>query len=459
MKQVGEHAVVIGGGIGGLLAARALADFFGAVTVLERDTFPHTDVPRKGVPQGRHAHGLLARGRSLIEDFFPGWTDEVVASGGARGDVSNDVYWIGRGLELKTAPSDLVGLLASRPVLEGNIRRRLLALPNVRAIEACAVQGLVAKENGSEIRGVRVRIGNGAEQIVLADLVVDAGGRGSASPAWLENLGFARPAEEKIEIGIAYTTRVYRRRASDLGGKLAMVIAGSGPNWRNGAILFQSEDRWIVSIGGYCGDQAPDDPQMFAAYAGSLPTPQIRDIVTHAEPLSDFVSYRYPANLRRRYERLNRFPKNYLVFGDAICSFNPVFAQGMTVTAQEAALLQTCLRDGATDLARRFFRAAATAIDTPWDIAVGNDLRHPQVQGPRPAKVRFINWYIGKLHVAARHDAVLGNAFVRVANLQAPPTSLLHPVVVCRVIWGNLVRGARDPDSAMHASAPHSLKS
>ena len=214
MKQVGEHAVVIGGGIGGLLAARALADFFGAVTVLERDTFPHTDVPRKGVPQGRHAHGLLARGRSLIEDFFPGWTDEVVASGGARGDVSNDVYWIGRGLELKTAPSDLVGLLASRPVLEGNIRRRLLALPNVRAIEACAVQGLVAKENGSEIRGVRVRIGHGAEQIVLADLVVDASGRGSASPAWLENLGFAPPAEEKIEIGIGYTTRVAVPRTS-----------------------------------------------------------------------------------------------------------------------------------------------------------------------------------------------------------------------------------------------------
>ena len=141
------------------------------------------------------------------------------------------------------------------------------------------------------------------------------------------------------------------------------------------------------------------------------------------------------------------------MFGDAICSFNPVFAQGMTVTAQEAALLQTCLRDGAADLARRFFRAAATAIDTPWDIAVGNDLRHPQVQGPRPLKVRFINWYIGKLHVAARHDALLGNAFVKVANLEAPPTSLLHPVVVCRVIWGNLVRGARDPDSAMHASA------
>jgi 2-polyprenyl-6-methoxyphenol hydroxylase-like FAD-dependent oxidoreductase len=439
MKRIGEHAVVIGASMGGLLAARALADFFATVTVLERDSFPLADIARKGVPQGRHAHGLLARGRSVIENFFPGWTDEVVASGGIRGDIADDVSWIGHGITLKTAPSDLVGLLASRPVLEGHVRRRLRALPNVAAIEGCAVQGLVA-DNGSAISGVRVKTGSGAERTIMADLVIDASGRGSSSPAWLEGLGYARPEEERIEIGIGYTTRVYRRRASDLGGKLAVVVAGSGPNWRNGALLFQAEDRWIVSIGGYLGDHAPDDDQMFAAYAGSLPTREIHDIVAHAEPLSDFVSYRYPANLRRRYERLTRFPRGYLVFGDAMCSFNPVYGQGMTVAAQEAALLHDCLRDGDAGLARRFFTAAKVAIDTPWDIAVGNDLRHPQVQGPRSPKVRFINWYIGRLHMAARHDAVLGNAFLRVANLEAPPAALLHPAVVARVLWGNLRR-------------------
>jgi 2-polyprenyl-6-methoxyphenol hydroxylase-like FAD-dependent oxidoreductase len=438
MKRIGEHAVVIGASMGGLLAARALADFYGQVTVLERDTFPVADIPRKGVPQGKHAHGLLARGRTVIEDFFPGWTDEVVGCGGVRGDIAGDVNWIGHGVTIKSAPSELAGLLASRPVLEGNVRRRLLALPNVRAVERCAVQGLVADEQRTAIRGVRVKIDSGAEETILADLVVDASGRGSSSPAWLEGFGYARAQEEKIEIGIGYTTRVYRRRPTDLGGKLGIVVAGSGPNWRNGTILFQTADRWIVSIGGYFGDHAPDDNQMFAAYAGSLPTSDIHDIVAHAEPLTGFVSYRYPANLRRRYERLARFPKNYLVFGDAMCSFNPVYGQGMTVAAQEASLLQACLRSGDADLARRFFKAAKAAIDIPWDIAVGNDLRHPQVQGARSPKVRFINWYIGKLHMAARHDAVLANAFLKVANLVMSPAGLLHPSVIARVIYGNL---------------------
>jgi hypothetical protein len=147
-----------------------------------------------------------------------------------------------------------------------------------------------------------------------------------------------------------------------------------------------------------------------------------------------------PANLRRHYERLARFPKGYLVFSDALCSFNPVYGQGMTVAAQEAALLRECLEAGDADLSRRFFAGASAVIDTPWDIAVGNDLRHPNVQGPRSSKVRFVNWYIGKLHMAARHDAKLAAAFLEVANLEAPPTRLLQPDIVMRVIRGNFGR-------------------
>jgi hypothetical protein len=358
------------------------------------------------------------------------------------------VDWIGHGVRLKAGPSDLAGLLASRPVLEGQVRRRVAAFPGVRLIERADVLGLLSE--GDRICGVRVESA-GVVENMRADLVVDASGRGSSSLAWLKQLGFDAPAEERIEIGAGYTTRVYRRKPTDIGGKLAVVIAGSAPNWRNGVILAQSADRWIVSIGGYLGDHAPTDEQMFAVYAASLTAPEIRQVVTTAEPLSEFLSYRFPASQRCRYERLTRFPNGFLVFGDAICSFNPVYGQGMTVAAQEAAALDACLRQGSDNLAQRFFKAAARVVDVPWDIAVGNDLRHPAVQGARPAMVRFINWYIGKLHLAAQHDEILTNAFLRVANLVAAPPTLLSPAVVWRVLRGNLASGG--DLAATHAHA------
>lgn len=444
MTKIGEHAVVIGASMAGLLAARALINHFHSVTVIERDRLADTDRPRKGVPQGRHAHGLLARGRAVIEGFFPGWTDEVVASGGLLGDIAGDVDWVGHNVRLKSGPSDLIGLLAPRPLLEAHVRRRLAAMSGVTLIEGCRVDELLVADDGKRICGVRIQIGDEAPRVVAADLVVDAGGRGSATPGWLKAFGYEAPVEERIEIGAGYTTRCYRRKPADLGGRLAVVIAGSAPNWRNGVILAQAEDRWIVSVGGYFGDHAPDSDEEFADYVGTLPVPDIYQIVMTAEPLSDFMSYRYAANLRRRYDKLTRFPEGYLVFGDAFCSFNPVYGQGMTVAAQEAHALDACLQHGNRELAKRFFRAASAIVDIPWNIAVGNDLRHPKVEGDRPAMVRFINWYIGKLHMAARHDPQLTTAFLHVANLMAQPPSLLKPSLVGRVLKGNLFRPSID---------------
>ena len=438
MKRIGEHAIVIGASMGGLLAARALSDFFATVTIVERDAFPAADVPRKGVPQGRHTHGLLARGRAVLEEFFPGYSNEVATeSGGLLGDIVNDVTWMGHNVALAQGKSELTGLLASRPVLEGHVRRRVLKLPNVRAIENCAVQGLATDAARDSVTGIRVCIDGKDEQTLGADLVVDASGRGSASPAWLEQLGYQPPAEDKVEIGIGYMTRTYRRKPGDLNGKLGIVIAGSAPNWRNGVILALENDTWTVSVGGFLGDDAPAEDAGFLAYLATLPTKAIHDVVATAEPLTDYIRYRYVSSLRRRYEKLVRFPHGYLVFGDAICSFNPVYGQGMTVAAQEAATLRDVINAGAEDLSTRFFKAAAKIVDIPWDIAVGNDLRHPRVEGARPAMVRFINWYIGKLHHAARHDAALATAFLKVANLMSPPPALLSPAIAWRVWRGN----------------------
>jgi 2-polyprenyl-6-methoxyphenol hydroxylase-like FAD-dependent oxidoreductase len=440
MKLLGEHAIVIGASMGGLLAARALSDFYTTVTVLERDAFPAADTPRKGVPQGRHAHGLLARGSAVIEAFFPGYNAEVVAqSGGLIGDVANDVIWIGRNVRLANGSSDLSGLLASRPVLEGHLRRRLLGLPNVRALENCSVRGLVADATGKHVTGVRACIEGKPETTINADLVVDASGRGSSSATWLAQLGYRPPANEKVHVGICYMSRTYRRRPGDLDGKHGVVVAGSAPNWRNGIMLAQENDRWIVSTGGFLGDDAPGNDQGFLAFLATLPTMEIHDIVARGEPLGEFHRYHYVDSQRRRYEKLARFPGNYLVFGDALCSYNPIYGQGMTVAAQEALMLQACLRADTKDLARRFFKAAAKIVDIPWHIAVGSDLRHPQVKGGRPPMLRFINWYIDKLHLAAIEDSTLASAFLKVVNLMMPPSSLLRPPIARRVFLGNLM--------------------
>jgi 2-polyprenyl-6-methoxyphenol hydroxylase-like FAD-dependent oxidoreductase len=444
MTPVGRHAVVIGASISGLLAARALSEFYETVTVLERDRFPKADVPRRCVPQGFHPHGLLTRGVDVIEQFFPGWSDEIVAAGGIGADYAHDLVWTDSGMTLKSGPSRLTGVVAPRPVLEGQLRRRLIALSNIRTVENCTVLGVVASDDNEVVKAVRTIMGNARhEKLIPADLIVDASGRDSLSPAWLKNLGYRRPPIERIEIGVGYTTRRYRRHPTDLDGKLGVLVSAGAPNWRNGALLYHTEDCWIASIGGYLGDHAPADQQQFAAFARSLPARNIHDVVARAEPLSDFAVYRYPANVRVGYELLDRFPKNYLVIGDALCSFNPVYHQGMAVAAQEAVLLRQCLREGVTDLARRFFGGVAALIDPPWAMAVSNDLRHPHVAGACSLTMKFLTWYIGKLIRAGRYDARLTDALLRVRNLQALPLSLLQPAIIGRTLCGNLgLRGS-----------------
>lgn len=434
------RAIVIGGSMGGLLAARALADFFEQVTIVERDSLPPMGEQRKGVPQGRHTHALLPRGSQVLEGLFPGLTDDLVRMGVPQSTPADFRWFDGGGYHCRFGHDGGAGLLVSRPLLEGYVRRRLLALPNVTIIEQCDALGLMLSESGERVTGVRIlrRAAGSAEEVLEADIVVDAAGRGSRAAAWLEELGYPRPEEEQVTVRFGYMTRLYRRRPDDLEGAKVVVIGATPETKRAGVMLAQEGDRWTLSLAGFAGDYPPADEEGFLAFARSLPAPDIYEVIKNAEPLSDFVPYRFPASLRRRYERLARFPEGFLLFGDSICSFNPIYGQGMTVAALEALDLQRTLAEGREGLARRFFRRAAKTIDTPWQIAVGNDLRFPEVEGERTAAVRFINWYLSKVHVAARRDPAVARAFSEVAGLLAPPPSLMRPGIILRVLLGNL---------------------
>jgi 2-polyprenyl-6-methoxyphenol hydroxylase-like FAD-dependent oxidoreductase len=394
---------------------------------------------RKAVPQGHHAHALLGRGREVMEGFFPGLTQDLINKGAKSGDTQAQVRWYGRGLPLAQAESGMMGLAVSRPLLEGYIRSRVMALPGVSLIENCDVLGLVSTSDKSRVTGVRlVRRNLGSlEESLNADLVLDASGRGSQAPKWLGALSYEAPQIEQVRVGLGYASVHCVRRPEDQDYN-AVVVAASPHNPRGAAMIAQEGGRWIVSVGGFMGDHAPTDYAGFLAYTKTLAAPEIAEVVGRGEVIGEIVPFQYPASVRRHYQKLKRFPQGLLVFGDAICSFNPVYGQGMTSAALQALALKTELDKGKAQLAQRFFRAASRVVDIPWSMAVGNDLNHPKVEGQRTPKIRFINWYMSKLFVAAHQDAVVAKAFLKVTNLIAPPPSLMAPPVAWRVLLGNL---------------------
>lgn len=421
----------------GLLAARALSQLFERVTIIEKDLVPQGTSPRKSVPQGNHAHGLLSRGRDVIETLLPGICEELMESGALAVDYLDDMVWVNGGQPICAGPSPITGLLLSRPMLEAHVRERVLQSRNIDFLDGTAVTELLTSSEGRQVFGVCCDDGE-RRKTLSADLVVDASGRGSRTPEWLRRMGYQAPREELVKVGVTYTTSTFRRRPEDINGTLGAVIAASGPDWRCGAMLAQEGGRWIVSLGGYFGDRAPKDRDGFLAFAKTLPIPHFYDVLKDAEPLTPFLTYSFPASLRRHYEELKDFPESYLVVGDALCSFNPIYGQGMTVAALEAEALDRILNAGSERFAQRFFNTAKSLIDVPWDIVVGNDLQHPRMTERGTVRLQLINWYLHRLKRHLPSDVAVSSSFLSVSNMQSPPSSLFRPSIVGRVVAGGL---------------------
>jgi 2-polyprenyl-6-methoxyphenol hydroxylase-like FAD-dependent oxidoreductase len=417
----------------GLCAARVLADRFDHVLVLDRDALPEGAEPRGRVPQGRHPHLLLVAGARLLEGWFPGLIAELEAGGAVDLDVCGDFYWHQGGGVARRPASMLRGPAMSRPLLERMVRRRVEDLPNVTVRSETAVVGLCVDRSTPRI--THVRLADGMQ--ISADLVVDATGRAARSLAWLADLGFSPPPVSVVEVDTRYVSRTYTRRPSDGRDWKAVAVVDDPAAKRLAMALPIEGDRWIVLFGGLNGVSPPVMEDERLAWARSLPSPVIADLMETSQPLGPPATHRFPANQRRHVERMRRFPSGWVPLGDAVCSFDPIYGQGMTSAALQAAALGRCLdHAGAVDraFARRYFRAASRAVATAWSIAVGGDFVYSGTRGRKPPGTDLLNRYMDRVTVAAQHDDAVALRLNEVLVMVRPPSALMRPGFVIRVL-------------------------
>jgi len=431
--------VVVGGSLTGLMATAALARHFDRVTLLERDPLPVQPDTRKGVPQARHVHVLLKQGERILADFFPGLVEELVAAGATTIDMARDTRWFYFGAWKARFASGIEFLSQSRSFLEWQVRRRLTALPGVTIRPATEVRGLVL-DDARRVRGVRLADG---DELLAADLVVDATGRVSRGTAWLAEAGFATPRESQVKVAVGYASRLYRRPPGALTDWKALFVYPRPPGTRLGVMVPVEEDRWMVTLVGWFGDHPPDDDAGFLDFARSLPVPDFHAAIRDAEPLSPIVLHKFPANLRRHYEELAVMPDGLAVIGDALCSFNPIYGQGMTTGAIGAQTLDAALVDharsagGVGDLAgfsAKFQRRLAALIDSPWLLTTCEDLRSAAAEGERPAWMPLLHWYTRRVQQLTWHDEFVGKRFLEVMHLTKSPSALFHPYILLRAL-------------------------
>ncbi|MYS24103.1 2-polyprenyl-6-methoxyphenol hydroxylase [Streptomyces sp. DvalAA-14] len=431
------RAVVIGGSLTGMLAAAALSSTTAQVTVVERYALPAGPAPRQGLPQARHAHLLWSGGARAVEQLLPGATERLLAAGARRIAVPTDLVTLTSGGWLTRFPERQFFLACSRDLLDWVVRDLATARPAVRVLPGSSVLRLRGTAAG--ITGVVIRGADG-ERVLDADLVVDASGRASATPRWLDALGLPGVRTRIVDSGLGYATRVFR--APPGTEDFPVVNIQADPRrpvpGRNGTLLPIEGGRWLVTLSGTRGGRPTADPDSFTAFARGLRHPVIGDLVAMAEPLGEVTLAHSTVNQRRLYERMPAWPEGLVVLGDALATYNPLYGHGMSVAAQHALVLRRATgRQPVTSpgLARRVQVAAARTTTAAWSMAAGQDLRFPGAQGEPPGPGDAVmSRYVDRLMLTATRRTAVGRALFDVISLSAPQSALMRPDVVAAAL-------------------------
>jgi 2-polyprenyl-6-methoxyphenol hydroxylase-like FAD-dependent oxidoreductase len=431
------RAVVLGGSLSGLFAARVLSDAYDEVVVVDKDVLLGVEGPRRGCPQGKHINGLLARGQQALEELYPGLTSEMAADGVPLGDLAGDVRWYFNGKHLKQKHAGLVCIAATRPMLEKHIRARTAIIPNIVFREQHDILGLETTADNSRVTGVRVQQLDATEHEVLsADFVVDATGRGSRMPVWLEQLGYGKVPEDSRKVGLGYVTQHYRPRKDHHFGDLS-INPVAFPGVPRGAIFVRTDgDRIEMTTYGLLGDHPPTDQAGLYAWLKTLPSEDLYHAVQDCEPLDEPVAFRFPTTIRRNYEKMSRLPEGLVSTGDAVTCFNPVYAQGMTVAVLSALTLRSHLHTGAAPDPKAYFAdLARDVVDQPWEMTKTVDFSFPGVQGKRTLQIKMAQAFLKRVQIAATRDGTVTAAYMRAAGLVDGPEAMMRPAFIARVLW------------------------
>ncbi len=439
-QLLSSQAVVVGASVAGLFAARALADFFERVVVIERDNLETNFIPRKGVPQGNHIHGILPPTYEALKQLMPEVIEQLVSNGAHIFDGGSDLKWrhFGRWLTRGETNQPIIG--STRPFYEYYLRKYVAGLNNVEFKQGYRFTEWRTDPSRKILLGI-VAKGPDKEIQFDSDLTVDARGSGSTLPKELLDLGFDAPETEIVKVDISYTSRLFKAPDFSPDWNLLLLNPNAPKGWLGGVMERVEDNRWIVTLWGYFGENAPSDDTGFQAFAQALDAPDISEFLQNATPVSEFRSYRIPQCHLHRFDRLKNFPDRLLVMGDAVCKLNPIYGQGMTKAAKEGVFLWeglSALADKGSNLEgfSGSFRSRMGNVGAnwAWELTSGSDLAYPQTRGRRSLKLNFINWYVKHLFGRAEERLEVRKALMDALSLVKPPDSLMRPGLAFRVL-------------------------